>query len=205
MRKYGHVDVLPLPAHILSLLSPDEVGEYAFGNAGDEVEIAGDLIVSAAVTAGYLPADGADGAAARVDWWLDEGQADAFSVCYPSEAAITAIPPAMWAFARLLTRDEDWQRAKKGKLPKPKDDDDASRAIILAALRERAARYPQTLLVDLESVKSDNLNARNAAAVRIGEKRVLSIAVRAVQALIDEPASAKRKAEERDGSSKRRK
>jgi SET domain-containing protein 6 len=180
LRKYGHVDTLELSPDLILELSHAEVGGYAFGNAGDEVEISGDLLVDAAVAAGHVSREGPDGAASRVDWWLDEGQADAFSITYPSGSPLSVVPPALWAFARLLTREEDWERAKRGKLPKPKDDDPVSIQLILAAITARAAKYPQTVEVDLSIVKDQNqsLNLRNAAAVRIGEKRVLTIAVR---------------------------
>lgn len=202
LRKYGHVDALPLSADLLAELEPAEVGAYPFGNAGDEVELQGDLLVSAAVEAGHLARDGEDGAEARIDWWLEEGQADAFSLLFPTEGPLTVVPPALWAFARLLTREEDWARAKRGKLPKPKEDE-ASVALILAAIRARAVKYPQTLEVDVAAVGDAalSLNARNAAAVRIGEKRILALASRLLQKELDNP---KRKAEEdADRSAKR--
>jgi len=211
------VDALPLGPDLASLLTEEEIGGYPLGNAGDEVEVSGDLLVDAAVAAGHLKREGADGADARVDWWLDEGQADSFSITFPSSPLemLSVVPPALWAFARLLTREEDWARAKRGKLPKPKEDDPASIAIILAAIKARAARYPQTLEADFVIVKDANvgLNLRNAAAVRIGEKRVLSLAARILQNELDilsekqQEPDAKRKADSkgREGRGKRSK
>lgn len=55
LRRYGHVDVLPLPSG-------------GTGNPGDVVEIKADLIVS--VIRSYTKDDQKK---ERIDWWLEQG------------------------------------------------------------------------------------------------------------------------------------
>lgn len=223
LRKYGHVDMLPLPAQIASRLTAEEIGGWAFGNAGDEVEISGDIVVAAAAELLGQPSF-VDVAAERVDWWLEEGQEDVFGLSFPDpdeedDDDVPVAPPALIAFARLLSRDEDWARAeKRGKLPHT-NPDPTSLGVIARAIRLRAARYPQTLEADLAVVADQSpairLNVRNAAVVRLGEKRLLASTLRAVEAektrLEDkekarETADGKRKAAaKKDTSVKRRK
>ncbi|RSH80299.1 uncharacterized protein EHS24_008872 [Apiotrichum porosum] len=216
LRKYGH---------IASRLTAEEIGGWAFGNAGDEVEISGDIVVAAAAELLGQPSF-VDVAAERVDWWLEEGQEDVFGLSFPDpdeedddDDDVPVAPPALIAFARLLSRDEDWARAeKRGKLPHT-NPDPTSLGVIARAIRLRAARYPQTLEADLAVVADQSpairLNVRNAAVVRLGEKRLLASTLRAVEAektrLEDkekarETADGKRKAAaKKDTSVKRRK
>lgn len=58
LRKYGHVDLLPLPGG----------GE---GNPADIVEIRADLVVS--VITEQTAHLSADSTKKRIDWWLEEG------------------------------------------------------------------------------------------------------------------------------------
>lgn len=60
LRRYGHVDLVPLP---------DEPN--VLGNPADVVEISADLVVRVCTEAGSE--DGRDGAKDRIDWWLEEG------------------------------------------------------------------------------------------------------------------------------------
>lgn len=60
LRKYGHVDVLPLPDY------PD----WPFGNPEDDVNIDGTIIVEAAKLASPTTKD----LEKRIDWWLEAGQ-----------------------------------------------------------------------------------------------------------------------------------
>lgn len=73
LRKYGHVDVLPLPSDVLALLDETELGSWPYGNPGDEVLLLGDLIVgcvAAKLGGKHMKATLQD----RIDWWLEEGQ-----------------------------------------------------------------------------------------------------------------------------------
>ncbi|TXT05058.1 hypothetical protein VHUM_03878 [Vanrija humicola] len=173
LRKYGHVDILPLPEEVTSLLSAEELGNWAFGNAGDEVEIPGTLVVEAATARGITDAE------ARVDFWLDQGGDDTFGLTYSADGNLE---PPLVPFIRLLTNADDWERAqKKGKLPKSAVDG-AVLDVLEAVVRARAAKYPQTIEADLAVVAADGpLNARNAAVVRLGEKRILAATLRVVE------------------------
>lgn len=156
-----------------ALLSPEEVGGWAFGNAGDEVEIPGTLVVEAATARGISDAE------ARVDFWLDQGGDDTFGLTYSPEGNLE---PPLVPFIRLLTNAEDWERAqKKGKLPKSVVDGPVL-DVLEAVVRARAAKYPQTIAADIAVVSADGpLNARNAAVVRLGEKRILAATLRVVE------------------------
>ncbi len=48
----------------MSLLTADDIGDWPYGNAGDEVEIRGDVVVRS------IGGDKSE----RVDWWLEDGQ-----------------------------------------------------------------------------------------------------------------------------------
>lgn len=58
LRKYGHVDILPLP----------EYPDWPFGNAEDDVDIDGALVLDTVRKSGGSDLD------QRVDWWLEAGQ-----------------------------------------------------------------------------------------------------------------------------------
>lgn len=190
----------------MALLTPEELGDHASGNAGDDVEIPGDLVLSAAASlANVEPESLRD----RVDFWLDEGQEDAFALCYPDEEGV--LPPALIAFARLLSSDAEWARAKaKGKLPRPTLDA-SSAAVIRAAVQLRRDRHTLPLSADLEVIAGPPGRARDAAVVRLGEKRVLGVVGRYVAAeeeklrLKEESnGTTKRKAEDAGPGSKKR-
>ncbi|CAK9779791.1 SET domain-containing protein [Cutaneotrichosporon oleaginosum] len=204
LRKYGHVDDLPLPDSILSLLTPGELGGHPFGNAGDDVEVPGDLVLAAAAGSGLEQ---------RVEWWLEEGQEDVFSLGYPDEE--DALPPAFIAFARLLSSDAEWTRAQsKGKLPRPTLDVTSSN-IIGKAIAARRAKHVTTLEEDLAIIAGPPGRQRDAAVVRLGEKRVLGVMGRLVAAEEERlrkqekdeakaARSAKRKADDAGRAGKRR-
>lgn len=138
--------------------------------------------------------------AERVDFWLEEGQEDAFGLTFPEEDDDEVLPPALVAFVRLLIKDEDWARAeKKGKLPKPNADTEVY-AVVAKAIELRAQRYPQSLADDLAAAAGTG-NKRNAAVVRLGEKRVLAVVRRWVG---QQTSGEKRKAEGDDKANKRR-
>ncbi|KAL1407166.1 Ribosomal lysine N-methyltransferase 4 [Vanrija albida] len=173
LRKYGHVDNLSLPEDVTALLLPEELGSWPFGNAGDEVEIPGTLVVEAAAARGISDAE------ARVDFWLDQGGDDTFGLTYSAEGNLE---PPLVPFIRLLTNEDDWAKAQtKGKLPKSTVDA-AVIDVLEAVVRARAAKYPQTIEADLAVAGGQGpLNARNAAAVRLGEKRILVSTLRVLE------------------------
>lgn len=77
LRKYGHVDVYPLPEEILASL-PEEARTWGLGNEGDEVDLTGEEVLSGVLAMG---SDGVESTGQReeelkerIDWWLDEGE-----------------------------------------------------------------------------------------------------------------------------------
>ncbi|KAL7420280.1 Ribosomal lysine N-methyltransferase 4 [Cryptotrichosporon argae] len=196
LRKYGHVDALPLPADLgerLDPAGPESLGAWPYGNPGDEVGLTGDRVVAAA----------GGGLEERVEWWLEEGEDDTFPLTLGVE-----LDPALVSFARLLTNDADWERARhKGKTPKPVLDEPAA-AVLARAVADREAGYAMSLEDDLAAIldPAARLNARNAAVVRLGERRILRAAARALEAARQGLAggAGKRKAEADAGGREKR-
>ena len=66
------------------------------------------------------------------------------------------LPEDLISFSKLLFSPNDWERARtKGKLPKPKLDQDAKLLIlpgVLSVLERRLAKYPTTLEVSRQSL-----------------------------------------------------
>jgi SET domain-containing protein 6 len=62
----------------LTLLEAEEVGEWPFGNPGDQVEIQGDEVVRAVLShrgsAAAVDSAREELVTERIDWWLEEGQ-----------------------------------------------------------------------------------------------------------------------------------
>ncbi|KAJ7121334.1 SET domain-containing protein [Mycena crocata] len=160
LRRYGHVDLLPLPT-----------GEL--GNPGDVVEIPADLAVAA------LAPDAAT-TKARIDWWLEQGGDDV--VVLESDLDI---PLALISLIRLLQLSNDeWEKAvAKDKVPKPKLDSDIL-DVVGTVFERRLNEYPTTLTDDVALVANDTLplNKRHALIVRIGEKRILQAALQKIKA-----------------------
>jgi SET domain-containing protein 6 len=152
LRRYGHVDLVPLP-------------QGGLGNPADIVEVRADLVVAAAN-------DLAD--KERIDWWLEEGGDDVFIL-----DADLDIPDTMISLIKLvLLSPGEWEKARnKGKPPKPKVDIEVL-GIIVKILTQRLKEYHTTLQHDEELLASGSsslsVNHKNAINVRIGEKRILS-------------------------------
>ncbi|KAJ7451845.1 SET domain-containing protein [Mycena galericulata] len=174
LRRYGHVDMLPLPT-----------GE--FGNPGDVVEISADLALA------VLQGDEAV-TKERIDWWLEQGGDDVFVLESDLE-----VPLALISLIRLLglTTDE-WEKAvTKDKVPKPKLDNQILKAVT-AVFERRLNEYPTTLSDDVHLIADETLplNKKHALTVRIGEKRILQSAL--------ENIKAQRQSEARKGDSNRK-
>ncbi|KAJ7661634.1 hypothetical protein B0H17DRAFT_953556 [Mycena rosella] len=162
LRRYGHVDLLPLPTG-------------ALGNPGDVVEIPADLAVP--------PDADSDATKARIDWWLEQGGDDV--VVLESDLEI---PPALAALIRLLRLSPaEWEKAvAKDKVPKPALDAEVL-GVVRAVLQRRREAYPTSLAEDLVRLADADglpLNARHALIVRVGEKRILEGALERVVGLL---------------------
>ncbi|KAJ7646778.1 SET domain-containing protein [Roridomyces roridus] len=153
LRRYGHVDMLPLPPPSGDL-----------GNPGDVVEISADLALE------VLHQTDQATTRERIDWWLEQGGDD--GVVLESDLEI---PEALIALIRLLRlTPAEWEKAvEKDKVPKPKLD------------AEIIGIYPTSLADDLALLAADHglsLNKRHALIVRIGEKRILQMALEKIEA-----------------------
>ncbi|KAI0368296.1 SET domain-containing protein [Pilatotrama ljubarskyi] len=157
LRRYGHVDLVPLKPPLSGM-----------GNPSDVVEVRGDLVVS--VASKKVKYDLQE----RVDWWLEEADDDVFVLQTDCE-----LPEEFVSFIRLLLQPKDeWEKtAKKSKLPKPKVDKDVL-SIAADVLEKRLKEYSTTLEEDEKllapgSVEQLSLNKKHAVIVRLGEKRIL--------------------------------
>ncbi|KAK7000730.1 ribosomal lysine N-methyltransferase 4 [Favolaschia claudopus] len=163
LRRYGHVDMLPLP-------------DGDLGNPGDVVEIPADLAVSVLQTDSVVTKE-------RIDWWLEQGGDDVVVLETDLE-----IPLALVSLIRLLrlTGDE-WEKTKaKDKVPKPKIEADIL-DVVRAVLERRLAEYPSSLEDDRQLLRDEtlSLNKKHALVVRIGEKKILRDTLREVQKQIE--------------------
>ncbi|KAJ7782346.1 SET domain-containing protein [Mycena maculata] len=159
LRRYGHVDMLPLPTGDL-------------GNPGDVVEISADFAVAV-----LRPDETVT--KARIDWWLEQGGDDV--VVLESDLEV---PEALVSLIRLLrlTSDE-WEKAvAKDKVPKPKIDNEIL-DVVRAIFERRLKEYPTTLADDVALLANETLplNKRHALIVRIGEKRILERAMQKIE------------------------
>ncbi|WWC85651.1 uncharacterized protein L201_000517 [Kwoniella dendrophila CBS 6074] len=219
LRKYGHVDILPLPQELIDLLKKEDQvdGEWYYGNPGDEVLIDGTAIVESVkkvLGKDKINEKWESKISKRVDWWLEEGQEDMFPLTLSPE-----IDEALIGFIRLLLYDHEWLRAKKkNKLPTTTIDNDVA-AIIVDAIQNRLSKYSgdiQSDLVVIKSIKADHIPRPSAstalpttiegneeistkqlrkcyaAIVRLGEKRILHSALKIAEGHLPQ----KRKAED---------
>ncbi|KAJ3809029.1 hypothetical protein F5876DRAFT_44779 [Lentinula aff. lateritia] len=154
LRRYGHVDILPLPGS-------------GKGNPADVVEIRADLVLAT-----FSEQSESTSSTERIDWWLEEGGDDTFVLGTDYE-----IPEAMISLTRLLYLSSDeWEKVQeKSKPPKPKLDSQVLN-LILVVLQKRIAQYPSTMKDDEEILRQEPgmpLNKYQAIFVRLGEKRIL--------------------------------
>ncbi|KAF8885524.1 hypothetical protein BD779DRAFT_1611954 [Infundibulicybe gibba] len=174
LRRYGHVDLLSL--------SPTE----------GKGRVRADLAVAVVLERTQKAQTDVD---ERVEWWLDEGGDDTFTL--PTSDR-TAIPTLLLSFILLLLLPADkWDSTRaRGKPPKPKlhahaDDGDAAEArevlgVCEEVLRRRGRAYPASLEDDERalagmSARGLGIHMRNALAVRVGEQRALEGGVQAVR------------------------
>ncbi|KEP52673.1 RuBisCO LSMT substrate-binding protein [Rhizoctonia solani 123E] len=173
LRRYGYVDVP--------------------GQGLDIVELRGSLLVECASS--YAPLS-SDQQKERVDWWLEMGGDDTFTLDMSS-----LLPPELLSFTQLLLlSDTEWEKTQeKEKPPKPKLDE--VKKCVRDALVKRMELYPTSLEEDENQLASghNTLNKRHALIIRIGEKKVLKAAL----ASVSEPAPKKRKAESQGGTRKK--
>ncbi|KZT71724.1 SET domain-containing protein [Daedalea quercina L-15889] len=187
LRRYGHVDLVPVPQSLGGI-----------GNPADIVEIRGDLAV--AVTAVDPVSLGE-----RVDWWLENADDDTFVIGTDCE-----LPEELVSFVRLLMMPSDeWEKtSKKGKLPKSKVDVNVL-DVIEKTLKRRMQDYPDTLeedekLLEPENADSLSINKKYAIIVRLGEKRILRGVLKRVRAAKEKlqpvPSSGKDKKRAREAT-----
>ncbi|KZP34420.1 SET domain-containing protein [Athelia psychrophila] len=174
LRRYGHVDMLPLPGG----------GQ---GNPADVVEIRADLVISVLPVGpvGLTP----DASKERIEWWLEEGGDDAFILEDDLD-----IPEAMVSLIRLLLlNSSEWEKVReKGKPPKPKVDAEVL-SLVAQVLRRRLDEYPTSLETDAVLLNQDlPTNKRHAVIVRAGEKSLLHRAIEKVELVKDSQGKKRR-------------
>ncbi|PCH36002.1 SET domain-containing protein [Wolfiporia cocos MD-104 SS10] len=165
LRRYGHVDLVPLPPPLSGV-----------GNPADVVEIRADLVVVSTLKTSALDVQ------EKVDWWLENADDDTFVLGTDCD-----FPDDLVSFVRLmlLPRNE-WEKTKmKSKLPKAKVD--AQVLSIVKEVLERRLQEYSTTAQDDEKLLSSNaenfpLNKKHAVIVRLGEKRILHGTLGKVQA-----------------------
>ncbi|KAI0335074.1 SET domain-containing protein [Cubamyces sp. BRFM 1775] len=190
LRRYGHVDLVPLRPPLSGM-----------GNPGDVVEVRADLVVSVATSKVKYDLQ------ERVDWWLEEADDDVFVLHTDCE-----LPEEFISFTRLLLLPKDeWEKtAKKSKLPKPKLDKDVL-AIAVDVLQKRLRDYPTTMEEDEQllapgAAEQLSLNKRHAVVVRLGEKRILHGTLQDARAKLAASAgSSKKRGREEDKGGKGKK
>ncbi|KZO95503.1 SET domain-containing protein [Calocera viscosa TUFC12733] len=179
LRRYGHVDALPLPDGV--------------GSPSDVVEINADTVVEAAKVEAYQE---------RVDWWLEEGGDDAFVLDTTYD-----LPEDMLSLIRLLLlTQEDWEKAQsKGKPPRPKLDE-KSYEVVKVVLQKRLAMYPMPFAEQealLASTAGLSERRRNALIVTTAEQRILHNTLNKLERLKERSSKAsdgrKRKGEKEEG------
>ncbi|KAI0823428.1 SET domain-containing protein [Trametes gibbosa] len=177
LRRYGHVDLVPLRPPLSGM-----------GNPSDVVEVRADLVVSAATKKVK------HGLQERVDWWLEEAEDDVFVLHTDCD-----LPEEFVSFARLLLLPQDeWEKtAKKSKLPKPKIDKDVL-SVAAEVLEQRLKEYSTTAEEDEKllapgNVEQLSVNKRHAVVVRLGEKRILQGALKDVRAKLKLASTASKK------------
>ncbi|KAF8915609.1 hypothetical protein CPB85DRAFT_1550593 [Mucidula mucida] len=173
LRRYGHVDLLPLP-------------NGKEGNPGDVVELRADLVVALVAERKHISSAVTK---ERIEWWLEEGGDDVLELDSDLE-----IPPALISLVKLISlSSDDWPKLKsKGKPPKPKLDQEVVE-VLQEVLARRLAQYA-TSVQDDEMVLSGelSLNERNATIVRLGEKRIVEGLLSKLQKMAGESTKRKR-------------
>jgi len=187
LRRYGHVDLVPMEDGLQ-------------GNPADIVEIRADLVVDVVRTRNKKSQDAYTD---RIDWWLEEGGDDIFTM-----ESNHQVPEPLISLTRLLTmNDEDWNTAQtKSKLPKPKVDP-VILQIARSVLEKRLEAYKTSTQDDEALLKEGpekiGQNKYNAIVVRLGEKRILKGAIRELMSKSGK-VNKKRGAEEDGHGSKKR-
>ncbi|KAI0759853.1 SET domain-containing protein [Trametes elegans] len=189
LRRYGHVDLVPLRPPLSGL-----------GNPSDVVEVPANLVVAAASMKVKFDLQ------ERVDWWLEEADDDVFVLQTDCQ-----LPEELISFARLLLLSkEEWEKtAKKSKLPKPKVDKDVL-TIAADVLERRLKEYPTTLeedekLLEPGTVDQLSLNKKNAVIVRLGEKRILRGTLKDVHTKLAAMSGGKKRGREEEKGGKGKK
>ncbi|KIJ60009.1 hypothetical protein HYDPIDRAFT_117671 [Hydnomerulius pinastri MD-312] len=225
LRRYGHVDLVRLPSRAggdgdaqmdefttgTGLGTGTGMGKDAgdiryLGNPSDVVEIRADLVVD--VVRGFKSESVFEKEGGgkekegdmeeRIEWWLDEGGDDTFTLPLPSPSE--PLPPPLISLTRLLLLPAPEFRSarEKGKPPKGKlKRGDTGSTEMLKVLDEvlmrREGMYAGGSVEDDEYLFSSSLtrNKRHALIVRLGEKRILRAAREAVRGMIAESAGGK--------------
>ncbi|KAJ9124193.1 hypothetical protein QFC22_000990 [Naganishia vaughanmartiniae] len=220
LRRYGHIDALPLPPVLLKKLSP-ELRTWPHGNIADDFEISGQDVLEAVVAHWKQTRKGKttevektahrDALLERVDRWLEaSGFGDTFVVEYDVDEVLDEMIP----FVKLLIMDSATFEAGKAKqkIPKSKiDGDDEGKQVVrilktvLNTQRQGMGGDAKAILSALEKHATEPLplNQYHAYAIKAAIYRLLHVAEKALDdKLKDAIKSAQEKA--KSGNSKKR-
>ncbi|TCD67866.1 hypothetical protein EIP91_011863 [Steccherinum ochraceum] len=165
LRRYGHVDYVPLRPPLSGM-----------GNPADVVEVRADLVVAVTQDRGKAVGDAKE----RVEWWLEVTDDDTFVIQTDCE-----VPDELISLVLLLMLPApEWEKAqRKEKLPKPKINVGLL-PLIASVIETRLEEYQTTLEADEELLKCPlSVNKRNAVIVRLGEKYILASSLAKLRAM----------------------
>ncbi|GHJ88587.1 hypothetical protein NliqN6_4989 [Naganishia liquefaciens] len=191
LRRYGHVDALPLPTDLVKRFSL-ELRTWPYGNVADDFEISGEVVLEAVVEDWRERNKGKAGdetafrakMVERVDRWLEaSGFGDTFVMEYDVDESLDE----MIAFVRLLAMDDTTFEAgrEKQKIPKPKIEveSDGKQVIrilkaVLDAQRRGLDQDAKTILAALDKHKAEALplNQYHAYIIKAAIHRLLYLA-----------------------------
>ncbi|KAI8977011.1 hypothetical protein BDF20DRAFT_872393 [Mycotypha africana] len=153
------------------LCNADLLRKYGFtdeNNPFDLVELDGPLVVKA-----VYPDVEDEKVKEKIDFLMEEGVLDE---CFVIDTEYEIPPELIVTVHVLIATPGDFKKmVEKEKLPKPKLTEEVKN-IILSILRTRLERYPTDIKDDeleLQGLKGESSNKRNALMVRIGEKKIL--------------------------------
>ncbi|KAG1715770.1 hypothetical protein ID866_1394 [Astraeus odoratus] len=139
LRRYGYVDLVPLDAEAEKAVG---VSLRSLGNPSDVVELRADLVVD--VVREWRESKGEkEDISERIEWWLDEGGDDTFTLPCPSTSAPYQLPRELMSITRLLLLSKiDFETTRiKGKIPKSKQSEKDVLGVLADVLRRREEVY----------------------------------------------------------------
>ncbi|KAJ9094863.1 hypothetical protein QFC19_007792 [Naganishia cerealis] len=220
LRRYGHIDALPLSPVLLKKLSP-ELRTWPYGNIADDIEISGQDVLEAVVNQWKQNRNGKvtdkedqayrNALLERVDRWLE---ASGFGDTFVIEYDVDEVLDEMIAFVKLLMMESaafEAGRAKQ-KIPKPKieGDDEGKQVVsilkhVLVMQKQSMGTDAKTILSALEKHKAEPLplNQYHAYVIKAAIYRLLYVAEKTLDERLKTAMKAAQEKANSGGSKKR--